>query len=318
MEIDINNKTRKMKINQKLLTSVLSGLLVVSVAFIIWQSNTSKTVIKEKEIQFIEIKDSKNQLEKEHYETLSKLKEAEIKLDNLNNSTVLSNSEIKNLKNKIKTILYKETITKKELETANVMIEELNVKISNYLKENDLLKQDNAKLVEDKTSLQMENNQLVKVLDSTRVEKQNADDVIDLGSTLSISNTLLQGLNSKGKKTDVAEKIQKLRFSFVVNENRISSNGVKTVYFVLINPIGKEVQIDSKSGILSTKNEGEKIYTGKSELDYTTGLIKNVSFDVDMSKVLIDGVYKVLLYENGIKISDSRVAFRKKKILGFL
>lgn len=307
-----------MKLNQKLLTSVLAGLLVVSVAFIVWQSNTSKTIIKEKEIQYVEIKDSKDVLEKEHMETLSQLKNAELKIDNLKNTNVVSDKQIKSLKNKIKDILYKDKVTKKELETAKSLIGELNTKITDYLKENDVLKQNNTKLTEDNTTLQMEKNQLVKVLDSTRVEKQIADEVIDLGSTLSISNITVEGYNLKGKKTEVIEKVHKLRFSFVVNENRISTSGKKVVYFVLVNPIGKEVKIEGKSGILSTKNEGEKIFTAKSELDYTTGLIQKTNFDVEMSKLFMDGVYKVLVYENGLKIGDSRAAFKKKRLLGFL
>lgn len=307
-----------MKFNQKLLTSVLAGLLVVSVAFIVWQSNTSKTIIKEKEIQYVEIKDSKDVLEKEHMETLSQLKNAELKIDNLKNTNVVSDKQIKNLKNKIKDILYKDKVTKKELETAKTLIGELNTKITDYLKENEVLKQNNTKLTEDNTSLQMEKNQLVKVLDSTRVEKQIAEEVIDLGSTLSISNITVDGYNLKGKKTEVIEKVHKLRFGFIVNENRISVSGKKMVYFVLVNPIGKEVKIEGKSGILSTKNEGEKIFTAKSELDYTTGLIQKTNFDVEVSKLFMDGVYKVLVYENGLKIGDSRVAFKKKRLLGFL
>jgi len=305
-----------MKINQKLLISVLSGLLVVSVAYIVWQNNSSKTMIKEKEIQYVQVVDSKNELEQDHLSTLNELKDAESKIDNLTNTNILADKEIKGLKSKIKNILYKEKVTKKELETAKTLISELNNKVVEFVKENEVLKSNNVKLTENNTSLQMEKNQLVKVLDSTRVEKKNADDVIDLGSTLSISNLTIDGINSKGKKTDVAGKIQKVKFSFVINENRISSSGIKTVYFILLNPVGKEIKIDGKSGILSTKKDGEKIYTSSSTLDYTTGLIKNASFEIELSKVFMDGIYKVQVYENGLMIGESKVAFRKKKLLG--
>jgi chromosome segregation ATPase len=200
-----------MKINQKLLISVLSGLLVVSVAYIVWQNNSSKTMIKEKEIQYVQVVDSKNELEQDHLSTLNELKDAESKIDNLTNTNILADKEIKGLKSKIKNILYKEKVTKKELETAKTLISELNNKVVEFVKENEVLKSNNVKLTENNTSLQMEKNQLVKVLDSTRVEKKNADDVIDLGSTLSISNLTIDGINSKGKKTDVAGKIQKVK-----------------------------------------------------------------------------------------------------------
>jgi len=307
-----------MKINEKVLIGILSGLLIISVAFITWQSNTNRTIIKEKEIQYVEIKESKDTLEKEHSETLSKLEEAEIKIDGLTNTNIQSDKEIKSLKSKIKNILYKEKVTGKELQTAKVLISELNVKITDYLKENDVLKQNNIKLTEEKTSLQMDKNQLVQVLDSTRVEKSKADDVIDLGSTLVISNISVQGFNVKGKKTDIAEKIHKLKFSFVINENRISSSGKKTIYFVLINPFGKEISIDGVSEVLSTKQNGQKLFTGKKQLDYSQGLIQKAEFDVEMSKVFVDGVYKVQIYENGLLVGESRLALKKKKVLGFL
>ena len=307
-----------MKINEKVLIGILSGLLIISVAFITWQSNTNRTIIKEKEIQYVEIKESKDTLEKEHSETLSKLEEAEIKIDGLTNTNIQSDKEIKSLKSKIKNILYKEKVTGKELQTAKVLISELNVKITDYLKENDVLKQNNIKLTEEKTSLQMDKNQLVQVLDSTRVEKSKADDVIDLGSTLVISNISVQGFNVKGKKTDIAEKIHKLKFSFVINENRISLSGKKTIYFVLINPFGKEISIDGVSEVLSTKQNGQKLFTGKKQLDYSQGLIQKAEFDVEMSKVFVDGVYKVQIYENGLLVGESRLALKKKKVLGFL
>jgi regulator of replication initiation timing len=307
-----------MKINEKVLIGILSGLLIISVAFITWQSNSNRTIIREKEIQYVEIKESKDTLEKEHSETLSKLEEAEIKIDGLTNTNIQSDKEIKSLKSKIKNILYKEKVTVKELETAKVLISELNVKITDYLKENDVLKQNNSKLTEENTSLQMDKNQLVQVLDSTRVEKSKADDVIDLGSTLVISNIGIQGLNVKGKKTDVAEKIHKLKFSFVINENRISSSGKKTIYFVLVNPFGKEVSIDGVSEVLSAKQHGQKLFTGKKELDYSQGLIQKAEFDVEMSKVFVDGLYKVQIYENGMLVGESRLALKKKKVLGFL
>jgi regulator of replication initiation timing len=295
---------------------VFGGFLVVSLAYIVFFTNKSNTVIKEKEIQYVEVVNSKDELEIEHQSTLKKLGDAELRIDTLSGLNLSSSKEIMSLKKKVKSILYKSNLTKEELTTAKGLIVELNTKIEDRIKENEILKSSNVKLTEDNTNLQMEKNQLVKVLDSTKVEKENADNVIDLGSTLSISNLTVEGFNIKGKKTDVVEKVHKMKFSFVINENRISSNGVKTVYFILLNPIGKEVRLEGKSGILSTKKDGEKIYTSSSSLDYTTGLIKKANFEVELSKLSMDGIYKVQIYENGFMVGESKVFFKKKKLLG--
>lgn len=305
-----------MNVNYKLLSVVFGGFLAVSIAYIVFSTNKSNTVIKEKEIQYVEVVNTKNELEMEHQSTLKKLGDAELRIDTLSELKLSSSKEIMSLKKKVKSILYKSNLTKEELTTAKGLIVELNTKIEDRIKENEILKSNNVKLTEDNTNLQMEKNQLVKVLDSTRVEKEHADDVIDLGSTLSISNLLVEGLNSKGKKTDIVEKVHKMKFSFTINENRISSNGVKTVYFVLLTPIGKEVKLEGKSGILSTKKDGEKIYTSSSSLDYTTGLIKKANFEVELSKMFMDGIYKVQVYENGFMVGESKVFFKKKKLLG--
>jgi regulator of replication initiation timing len=305
-----------MKVNYKLLSVVFGGFLVVSLAYIIFFINKSNTVIKEKEIQYVEVVNSKTELEMEHQSTLKKLGDAELRIDTLSGLNLSSSKEIMSLKKKVKSILYKSNLTKEELTTAKGLIVELNTKIEDRIKENEILKSNNVKLTEDNTNLQMEKNQLVKVLDSTKVEKENADNVIDLGSTLSISNLTVEGFNIKGKKTDVVEKVHKMKFSFVINENRISSNGVKTVYFILLNPVGKEVRLEGKSGILSTKKDGEKIYTSSSSLDYTTGLIKKANFEVELSKIFMDGIYKVQIYENGFMVGESKVFFKKKKLLG--
>lgn len=305
-----------MNVNYKLLSVVFGGFLAVSIAYIVFFANKSNTVIKEKEIQYVEVVNTKNELEMEHQSTLKKLGDAELRIDTLSELKLSSSKEIMSLKKKVKSILYKSNLTKEELTTAKGLIVELNSKIEDRIKENEILKSNNVKLTEDNTNLQMEKNQLVKVLDSTRVEKEHADDVIDLGSTLSISNLLVEGLNAKGKKTDIVEKVHKMKFSFTINENRISSNGVKTVYFVLLTPIGKEVKLEGKSGILSTKKDGEKIYTSSSSLDYTTGLIKKANFEVELSKMFMDGIYKVQVYENGFMVGESKVFFKKKKLLG--
>lgn len=305
-----------MKVNHKLLSYVFGGFLLVSIGFIFFITNQKDNIIKEKEVQYVTVEKSRSELEIEHQSTIASLNEAELKIDNLSGLNESANKEIGGLKKKIKSILYKEKVTKKELSEAKTLIVELNSRVDSYLKENTQLKRDNQKLNEDNTGLQMEKNQLTKVLDSTRTEKKLSDDKIDIGSTLSISNISVVGVNAKGKETLVSDKVSKVRLSFIINENRISSSGVKTVYFVMTNPVGKEVTIEGKSGILSTRNDGEKTYLAKSDVDYTTGLIKNVKVDVDLNKVVMDGLYKIQIYENGLKIGESRLGLKKKKILG--
>jgi hypothetical protein len=305
-----------MKVNHKLLSVVFGGFLLVSIGYIVFSTNKSKTIIKEKEVQYVQVVTSKGELEKEHQTTLSKLNEAESKIDNLSNLNVSANKELGSLKKRIKSILYKTKITKEELVKAQDLISQLNVKIEDHIKENVVLKENNAKLTNDNSVLQTEKTELTTALATTKTEKELAEEKVNLGSTLSISNFSTIGLNSKGKETSVAEKVDNLKLSFTINENRISKSGLKTVYFVVVNPQGKELEVEGQSGVVLTK-DGDKIYTAKSNVDYTTGSVKLVSFNIDLNN-MVDGLYQIHVYENGIKIGEKKVLLKKKKFLGII
>lgn len=305
-----------MKVNHKLLSVIFGGFLLVSIGYIVFSTNKSKTIIKEKEVQYVQVVTSKSELEKEHQTTLSKLNDAESKIDKLSNLNVSTNKELGSLKKRIKSILYKTKVTKEELVKAQDLIAQLNVKIEDHLKENVVLKENNVKLTNDNVVLQNEKTELTTALATTKSEKELAEEKVNLGSTLSISNFYTVGLNAKGKETSVAEKVDNLKLSFTINENRISKSGLKTVYFVVLDPKGKELEIAGQSGIILTK-DGDKVYTAKSNVDYTTGSVKLVSFNIDLNKI-VDGLYEVHVYENGIKIGEKKVLLKKKKFLGII
>jgi hypothetical protein len=305
-----------MKVNHKLLSVIFGGFLLVSIGYIVFSTNKSKTIIKEKEVQYVQVVTSKSELEKEHQTTLSKLNDAESKIDKLSNLNVSTNKELGSLKKRIKSILYKTKVTKEELVKAQDLIAQLNVKIEDHLKENVVLKENNVKLTNDNVVLQNEKTELTTALATTKSEKELAEEKVNLGSTLSISNFYTVGLNSKGKETSVAEKVDNLKLSFTINENRISKSGLKTVYFVVVDPKGKELEIAGQSGIILTK-DGDKVYTAKSNVDYTTGSVKLVSFNIDLNNI-VDGLYEVHVYENGIKIGEKKVLLKKKKFLGII
>lgn len=292
---------------------VLFGLLAAAVIWAGVVTFQKSQVVKEKEIQYVELTTAKDSLQIQKDSTLNDLKVAEEKIDNLLTVNYQASQEMNRLKKQIRNLLYKGSVTVKELKKAKGLIEELNAKIIELVKENGELKSQNSQLQSDKNQLTIEKNQLSKVLDSTREEKKKSDDLVNLGSTLTVSNVTASGINRKGKTTSVAEKVTAVRLTFTVNENRISPSGNKTVHLVLHNPLGVTI---GNHGVVSTE-DGEIVCTGETVIDYSTGLTKNVSFDVPLEKLTVDGPYHLVLYENGMKISQKTLALKKKRILGF-
>jgi len=69
--------------------------------YIFFFTNKSNTIIKEKEIQYVEVVNTKTELEKEHQSTLKKLDEAEMKIDNLSTLNLTASKEITALKKRV-------------------------------------------------------------------------------------------------------------------------------------------------------------------------------------------------------------------------
>lgn len=291
---------------------ILAGLLAIAVVYGFIVTGSKTKIVKEKEVQYVSLTEKKDSIQSQRDFMLSQLKLAEDKIDNLTLINNKAGKQLYSMKKEIRNLLYKNKLTSKELSDAKVLIVNLNNKISEIVKENDELKVTNAKLTEDKTQLTVEKSELTKVLDSTIVQKKKSDDLVDLGSTLSVSNVAIYGINHKGKVTELAEKVVNFRLKFTINENRISQSEKKIVHFVLTNPLGNTV---GNHGIVSTK-DGDIVCTAETQVDYSTGLVKDVVFDIPMDKVKIDGTYKAYIYENGMKIGEKSVLFKKKKVLG--
>jgi len=194
--------------------------------------------------------------------------------------------------------------------------------ISDYIKENEQLKLENHKLSEEKEVLIVQKSELEKVLLKTEEEKQIAENKVDIGSTLSVSDMTVNGINVKHNKkekiTDKFQKTDKLNLSFNVNENKISNSGKKEIYIIVTNPLNKVILDKSSSGSFVSREEGEKGYTIKTAIDYRQGAIQKISFDINLDEKYVDGVYNVKIYENGFKIGESNISLKDKKFLGIL
>jgi len=293
---------------------VLVGILAAAIAWAGYITLEKQKVIKEKEVQYVTLTVEKDSLITEKDSVLSKLKAAEETIEKLESISLGDRFEIKKLKKEIRDILYKTDITQKELEKANALVDELKNTITNAIAENELLKSDNLKLVEEKVQLVEVNNQLSKVLDSTKEEKKKTDNLVELGSSLNVGDVIISGINSKGKSTDVTEKVVKLRLSFTVNTNRISSSGNKTFHFVFYNTKG--VVIGNHGTVTTT--DGELVCIGEKTIEYKTGETPKVVYDILINNITIPGVYKVSIYESGKLSGKGSIELKEKKILGFL
>ena len=300
------------------------GLVVALLAtwgYIIWDKSKVKETIQLKDSQYASVVAEKDTLK-------NLLDEATMRYDGLKTSNAKKDSaitakdrEIADKKSRIANILADKNATQKDLIRAKEMIKSLNIDIESYKVQVETLKGQNEQLTKEKEEVTQQKYALEKNFDSARKVIKEREDVIDVGSTLHASGFNIKGIDEKGggkeKETTKAKKVDKLRISFNLDENRISQSGTKDLYICIAGPDKQSIAVAALgSGTFTTREEGQKTYTQKVQINYVQGQKQIVSFDWKQNTTFQVGDYKIEVYNNGFKIGDGIAVLKKAGFLG--
>ena len=288
--------------------------------YIIWDKNKTNTVIQQKETIISTTTSLKDELQKE-------LEEATMRYDMIKTSnsnqmhskdSVINkrDRDISAKKEQIRKLLAKSGATQEELAQAKSLIASLNGDIETYKTQVETLRGEKIVLTKQKENLTLERDKIVKDFDSAKIILKQKDDVIDVASTLHASNFSILGINEKGegkeKETTTAKRVDKLRISFDLDENRVSQSGTKSIYICITGPDGAPIVDQSNvSAKFSTRDGHEKFYTQKIEVNYIQGQRQTLSFDWKKGTPFIIGDYKIEVYNNGFKIGEGLRILKK-------
>jgi hypothetical protein len=65
------------------------------------------------------------------------------------------------------------------------------------------------------------------------------------------------------------------------------------------------------SGRFVTREEGEKMFTQKSNVNFTSGQVVPVTVEWKPGTRFVEGNYKIAIYNNGFKIGESSKSLKK-------
>lgn len=288
---------------------VLSAAILGLGAYTMFDKNKNTDTIQQQQSQIAKVSDEKSDLQASFDASLARLDSMTTENTNLNNklnSTVAENkSEIKRLKNEIRSILNNKKATTAELSRAKKLIEELNEKIAGLEADVARLTTENESLNNDKVVLTQEKEKLTQDLTATTEVKQQLEKKVDVASTLNASNIAITPIdvrrNGKEKVNSKAKKVDKLMVSFDVT-NRIAQTGTTDVYVVVIAPDG--TPISSGAETFTTREDGDKSYTAKLPVEIETAKKKNVEFAFAPGSKFAQGSYKIMIYQNGFLIGE--------------
>lgn len=305
--------------------TILSIPLIIALlctwGYIIWDKSKNKEEKQQMTTQYTSVileKDTLQNLLDESTRMYDSLKTTNAKKD----TTITSKDrDIAKKKAQIQGILSKQNATAAELAQARTLIVSLNADIENYKAQVEVLKGKNLVLTKEKEEVTQQRNAVTQQFDSAKVVISEKDNLIDIGSTLEAANFNILGIqqkkNGKEKETTRAKRVDMVRISFDLGENRIVTSGPKDLYILVTGPDGKPVTVEALgSGNFTTRNEGEKPYTQKVNINYVQGQKQRVSFDWKQNDPYVEGDYKIEVYNNGFKIGEGTRHFKKGGLFG--
>ena len=241
---------------------------------------------------------------------LDEMKGQSIQMDSLLNDR---NAEVEELKRKIKKILDNKNASESELKKANSMIAQLNNKMAEFQNTITALKQENITLTEEKKQLTTAQENLIE--EKRKVEK-TLETTIETASILHASDFKMEAINKKknllGKDKEVetgkAKKADFIKFSFDLDENRVSESGEKVIYICVYKPNGSIAGNNSK---FKLSTGAEKGYTTSKTISYKQGeKVNDIATQWIPSEDFEKGNYKVEVYHMGYNIGSENVTLK--------
>lgn len=307
------------------LTAALVIALLCSWGYIILLKSKTQEVIQQKEIVNTNVTSQRDELQKE-LEDATRLYDL-IKTNSANmvhsKDSVINkkDKEIADKKNRIQQLLSKVDATEKDLAEAKGLIGSLNNDIAGYRTQVETLQGEKLVLTKEKIMVTEERDKAQREFDSaTNVIKQK-EELIDVATTLHASNFSILGIQETGdgreKTTSKAKKVDKLRISFEIDENRIAQSGPKNIFICITGPDGKPLAAETLgSGRFNTRDGEQKLYTQKIDINYTQGQRQPVSIDWKQHNNFEIGDYKIEVYNNGFKIGEGISNLKKAGFFG--
>ncbi len=315
-EVRTTSTNRRNNALRGILMGVLVAALLGTWGYIIWDKNNTKETLSQKDNLITSTSTQRDELQKE-------LADATMRYDMLKTSNSKKDStisakdrEIEEKSQRIQSLLTKSNATQSELRQARALIASLNGDIEGYRSQIEMLEGQKVQLAQEKAVVTQERDRVIKDFDSAKVVIKQREDVIDIGSTLHASNFNIVGIKEKGsgkeKVTDKAKKVDKLRVSFDLDENMITTSGNKEIYVVITDPSGQTVAVESLgSGTFNTREGEEKTFTQKLDVNYVQNTRQTVTFDWKQDKDFSTGNYKIEVYNNGFKVGEGYRPLKK-------
>ncbi len=299
-ETGIKETSKKAIDKKNILVIILSALLLVVIGLFIFQRVEHKGLIYELNIEKDSIQAELQTLVVD-YDTLK------TDNDNLNNTLLVTQNEIKNLLVEVEQVkrasVREITNYRNQVNTLRGIMRDLYNQIDSLNERNKVLYAENLEVREMISQERSRSEQLERErarLEQTVIQAQILE-ALDLRGT---------GLNPRDRETDRVARTQKLMISFTISKNLTAKRGAKNVYVRIMRP-DQLLLLESDSNLF--RFEDLRIpYTAMREVNYEgMELPVNVFWDNTGHEQLMPGTYTVDVFADGYNIGTAEFVLRR-------
>ncbi|WP_118974259.1 hypothetical protein [Taibaiella koreensis] len=291
------------KRNNTWIYAVIIALLLGTNVYLFLQRNKSQQKLLESTQQLQQADTSLAALQSEYNASLSRLDDLTGKNAQLDKQLKEKDSELGRTKARIQEILSKNKATQQEVAEARALIHKLNTRIGDYEQQIARLKQENSTLTVQRDSV---------VVSNTDLQQK-----VSLAKVLHASNIRMTGIKltrggRKEKETEKARRVDLLRITFDIDENRIAESGNKELNICITNPNGELLSNAALgSGSFKTADGQSRYYSvSKAVMLQTEQPVKDINVDWQQSSEYAKGAYNVEIYHQGYLIGKGSVSLR--------
>ncbi|OIP04127.1 MAG: hypothetical protein AUJ97_03255 [Bacteroidetes bacterium CG2_30_32_10] len=283
---------------------ILIIVLALSNVILLWLLvNTKaevKTIIVKQEqsvTKNVELQHELDSLLSEHEKIKSEYGSMDNKLKEKDSIILANAKEIQNLISRQAD--YKQV--KKKLDYLRGITQVYVSQIDSLLKINNVLTTENVKIKGDLKNEQDKTIELTK-------DKEQLNEKVTIASNLKAYNVVASGVRVKGGSkesiTDKCKKVDKIKISFTLSENLISSSGNKTIYLRIAGPDNVILYTGNSESSYFILNGQKMQYSLKKDIVYQNKAM-NVTLYWDNTDNYSPGTYKVVVYVDSYKVGDS-------------
>jgi uncharacterized protein YoxC len=286
------------------------GLLLITNVYLFMNKNKVSTQRDQAFSQLDTVSTDRDNIKGEYDAALARLDMLVGKNSQLDSMVNSRDGEIGRLKSQIQNILSNSRSTATDLAKARSLLNSLNRKVKSYEERIAELEGENGRLTE-------YSGVVAKERDSTVTKNIALQQKVRLGAVLHASNIRMVPIDlrrggKKEKETERASRVDLLRITFDIDENRIAESGVKDIYVQISGPDGSLLSNAAYgSGVTATANGETLNYTLAKEFALNQGEpVKNLVIDWNQNSNYKKGGYKIDIYNEGYKIGSGSVTLR--------